>query len=432
MFDNEIRIAKQQSIFDFTPTTWTAISSSFAEGLRFNPTSSLLRMEDLRRAQVGDKVGFPMTAARAEFWDPTEMINQPPPKKMPKAEADAIVSENGLKLEIPNSGITKEALDILIERKKQEIEFQFQNQASPEGVIPTVSKFGAQIAAGLMDPLNIASAFIPIVSGSRYAAMLAKASSPVGRAGVRAGVGTVEGVLGAALLEPIVYFASQQEQADYTMMDSVLNVLVGGVMGAGLHAGAGAIGDAIKAGRSGRVAESTGGTAKALDNVPQHTKESLLRAAVAAEASGYRVNVDPIAAFEPSLNPTTRGVIEESGGPAGKKSVMPEGEGPVRINTPAQNNVNEGLASGFQETFSVENMRAADPYSSQQANVRLTEGEQDLDFSIQSITDELNDIAARNNTDFADILTDIEAPVREAELDAKALEAAVLCRVSNT
>ena len=43
----------------------------------------------------------------------------------------------------------------------------------------------------LLDPLNIASAFVPVVGEARYANLLARAASPLGRAGVRAGVGAL-------------------------------------------------------------------------------------------------------------------------------------------------------------------------------------------------------------------------------------------------
>ncbi len=108
----------------------------------------------------------------------------------------------------------------------------------------------AQFAVGLgvsaLDPLNVASAFIPVVGEARYAAWLAKAGeSAIARAGVRTGVGALEGGFGAALVEPLVYAGARSEQADYTMMDSMLNIGFGTVLGGGLHAGLGRLGDLL-------------------------------------------------------------------------------------------------------------------------------------------------------------------------------------------
>ena len=434
LFDNDIRVAKTQNIEDFTPTMSTYMGAAWDEGFRFTPTNSLLRMETLRRAQVGDKVGFPLSASQARFFDPQkqlDQLNQPTPPKLDQETAIKKVQENQLKLEIPKEGITQEALDILIERKKDELEFRYQTNAAPDGVIPTVSKFSAQIAANLIDPLNIAASFIPIVGQGRYANMLAKAESSIGRAGVRVRVGALEGAVGNALIEPAVYFAAKQEQADYKLMDSVANVLIGGIMGAGLHAGAGAIGDAIKAGRSGRTAEPTGGTAKALAEVDQSTKSAMLRAALAAEGRGYRANVNPVAAMDPKLNPNTRNAIKETTGDSPVRAVdVEELEPAITPDIPAQADVNEGLASGFKETYDIQNSRTADVNSSMLADETVRMGDQEIDLSIQSVTDELNDIAARNQTDIADIITEYQTPVAAAELDAKALEAAVTCRMN--
>lgn len=129
--------------------------------------------------------------------------------------------------------------------KIAELRRQFTLSRAQGGFWEGVGGFAASVAAGLTDPINVGLSFVPIVGAARYAELLAGASGAIGRAAVRAGVGAIEGAAGAALIEPIVYGLSKLEQADYTLADSFQNVVFGGVLGAGLHAGFGALGDAI-------------------------------------------------------------------------------------------------------------------------------------------------------------------------------------------
>ncbi len=458
LFDNDLRVSTNQSLTDFTPTAGTYMGAAFTEGWRYTPISSIARMSELRTASEGseriqagpalgygayaqpDKEVYGVTIKGQRRVHPDQVVKIPPKtKKLTQQDAMTVVKDNQLNLDIPADGITEEALGLLIDRKKEEIQFKFQQEAAPDGVLPTAAKFSAQVAANLLDPLNIAVSFVPVVGQTRYLQMLERASGALGRAGVRAGVGAVEGAVGNLLIEPLVYTAAQQEQADYSMMDSVFNVLVGGVMGSGLHAGAGAISDAIKIRRSARTAEPTGGTAQAISKASQQTKESMLRAAVAQEATGYRANVNPVAAFDAELNPITRAVRREVGDEtidapsvSGVSDVTPttvDVQQPVNIDIPQSSNPNDSLSSGFKETYDINNSRTADLNSSRTADETILRGDVELDQSITNITDELNDLAARNNVDLAGKIEEYQAPVREAELDAKALEAAVLCRI---
>jgi hypothetical protein len=144
-------------------------------------------------------------------------------------------------------------LEILAERKQAELKRAYILQRADGGLLQGAGQFGIQIATSFLDPLTVASAFIPVVGPSRYAAMIAKAGSAAGRAGVRAGVGAAEGAFGAAILEPIIYSAKQYEQADYDLADSMLNIALGGVFGGGLHVAGGAL---LDVGRSRRRAEA--------------------------------------------------------------------------------------------------------------------------------------------------------------------------------
>lgn len=113
----------------------------------------------------------------------------------------------------------------------------------PTGLARGAAELGTGFLVSAVDPLNIASAFVPVVGPARYALWLQRAGSGLGRAGVRMGVGAIEGAAGAAMLEPLVYGAARAEQADYDSTDSLLNLAFGTALGGGLHVGAGAVGD---------------------------------------------------------------------------------------------------------------------------------------------------------------------------------------------
>jgi hypothetical protein len=151
----------------------------------------------------------------------------------------------GVTLRIPEGGMDADALDMLIERKQDERARQTALARAPAGVIPTTARFAANMATSMLDPINIASAFVPVVSEARYAGMLARAEGALGRAAVRARIGATEGVVGAALVEPLVYAGRTQLGDDYAMSDSLMNLAVGAGLGAGFHAAGGAVGDRL-------------------------------------------------------------------------------------------------------------------------------------------------------------------------------------------
>jgi len=130
-------------------------------------------------------------------------------------------------------------VDIMVEKKKEERARQSIIQRGPKGFVPGVAKFATGLGVSLFDPINIASAFIPVVGQARFAGLVAK----TGFARARLVKGAAEGAVGAAVVEPIVYGVSQKVQADYGLVDSFLNITFGTILGGGLHVGAGALKD---------------------------------------------------------------------------------------------------------------------------------------------------------------------------------------------
>lgn len=235
------------------------LGATAANAWESSPIDSMIRFDSLRAA---GQMGAPLT----------------------KADAEQRISDAGIKgrLAVPDTGITDQALDILIRRKRDEIKRQDILSRGPQGFLPGVAKFSTALVTSLLDPINIGATFVPVVGEERYMSMLNAARGAFGRAGVRAAVGGAQGAAGMALIEPLTYAAKSQEQADYGMSDALMNIAFGTVFGGGLHAIGGVVGEAIGTAR--RAAEAS----------PLKVRESVLRTAVGQLQNGENVNIEPI------------------------------------------------------------------------------------------------------------------------------------------
>ncbi|WP_295135423.1 hypothetical protein [uncultured Reyranella sp.] len=139
------------------------------------------------------------------------------------------------------------------------------------------ARLAVGLGASVVDPLNILSAFIPVVGEARFASILATIGSRMATRGI---VGVTEGAVGAAMLEPLVYGLSQAEQRDYTMADSLQNVIFGGVLGGGLHIGGGIAKDRLF------------GISKIIDDAPLETKRAMAGDALVSVIEGRPVRAD--------------------------------------------------------------------------------------------------------------------------------------------
>jgi hypothetical protein len=147
-------------------------------------------------------------------------------------------------IEVGPQGIKEGVARLLAERKDKRDAFNLTLSRSRGGLKLGAMQFATGIAGSLLDPLNIASAFVPVVSTARAATFAAR----YGKNGGRFVSGVVDGVAGAALLEiPINLQANYEQDKDYGLMDSFLNVTFGGIMGGGLHVGFGKLSDRINA-----------------------------------------------------------------------------------------------------------------------------------------------------------------------------------------
>lgn len=243
LYTDGLIIRRDRNILDDVVTgQFDAAEAAAVESFVRSPVSSAFRTNELTDAELGEVIRPAMTA---RGYTSPEVRAEPETPLLTAEQARARIKEEGLDLTVDDAGIRAGALDILIERKREETKRKFILDNAPASTIPI--QLLAGFAASAIDPVNIAAAFVPVIGPTRYAAMLAKTGSTAGRFGVRAGVGALEGAVGTALVEPIVLNAAKREQADYDLADSLLNVTFGTVLGGGLHSVGGYVSDAIKA-----------------------------------------------------------------------------------------------------------------------------------------------------------------------------------------
>lgn len=94
-------------------------------------------------------------------------------------------------------------------------------------------RFGSELLAGIIDPINVASSFIPVVGQARFARL----ASTLGKGGARLATGFIEGAAGAALLEPAIFALNDDLGLNYGFEDSLTNIGFGGALGGALHFG---------------------------------------------------------------------------------------------------------------------------------------------------------------------------------------------------
>lgn len=159
------------------------------------------------------------------------------PNKLSPEEAQEKYGIGNLRFDEP---VSEARAKDLHDMKLAEMRRQLVLSSVPTGIGGEVAKFGAGLLASLADPINIASAFIPgaVIRGGAAMRGVAAPSFLTGKGGTvgsRVLGGAAEGAIGAAMIEPLPYWAAQRDQLDYTLADSMLNIAFGTVIGGGLH-----------------------------------------------------------------------------------------------------------------------------------------------------------------------------------------------------
>ena len=141
-------------------------------------------------------------------------------------------------IEVGDEGITTGLASVLADRHDERRDFQTTLSRSRGGIGLGAAQFGVAIAGSFLDPLNVASVFIPSVGAARFASLSAR----YGTSRSKIATGVVDGAIGAAVIEPLVIGAAVAEQdRDYGLMDSFMNVAVGAALGGSINAVTGGI-----------------------------------------------------------------------------------------------------------------------------------------------------------------------------------------------
>lgn len=308
---------------EYTSPLSSVLGAVAEDAWRFSPLSSIGRSEALNRAQgqkaltdeaqlavskirrpvdqreirdnpknyrlvpgtgFGDVVTYENFVGAEQF--PT--VYERDAKILTTEDAKGMAERAGVKIKIPAEGTTDIAMEILIKRKQDEVRIKEVLARSGGGFFPGAAKLGVGLAVTMIDPLNVASAFIPVVGQARFARMLASKSGRWGRAGVRARIGAQEGAVGAVVVEPIILSAAAEEQAEYGLMDSLLNVAFGTALGGGIHSGIGAIADAD--GKF-RIRDAV---SRAMDEAGHEYREASLRASLSQLVDDRYVDIGEV------------------------------------------------------------------------------------------------------------------------------------------
>jgi hypothetical protein len=172
-------------------------------------------------------------------------------EKLPVDETKALIKDSGVAVKgiDPNAPYTKSQLDIILERQRQLTAAKDVRERTPWDM-GSVVRGGAMFGAGILDPINLATAFVPwtkSISALRaIRAASVGAESFIARSGARAVLGAADGGISTAALEPFYGSARRDLGDDYSAMDSMSNIAFGTAFGGGLHVIGGAAGDAFK------------------------------------------------------------------------------------------------------------------------------------------------------------------------------------------
>lgn len=250
------------SVLDAPVTFGEAVGAAAEQSFSTSITPLSVQAGNLAEQEQGRLMYDP---GRRDFVKATE----PATDLISKEQAEQQVKESGLKVDVPDGGMRQGSLDLLLQRRQAERERAILMQSAPGSAAPAM--IIASFAAQAVDPINVASAFIPVVGEARYTAMLANATGFGARFGVRAGVGAIEGAAGAALLEPATYTLSRQLQDDYDITDSLTNIAFGAVLGGSLRGVGGIIKDRYFPSAKIDIGDS-------LDDMPAPVRSELSRA----------------------------------------------------------------------------------------------------------------------------------------------------------
>jgi hypothetical protein len=246
-----------EQYFDVTELgTLDILGATFEETMYYNPANALGRLSE---QFIGEgRTGRTLTKdewAESEYFRPG--------------------------IEVGEDGIKEGLANLFAQRHDKRLGFRLDLNRSKGGFGLAAAQFGVGIGASILDPLNVASAFIPSVALARGAVAANRIKTAgatiAGRtSGKRFLTGAMDGAIGAAVLEPLIIGAAYAEQdKDYTLMDSFLNLTFGSVLGGGIHVGVGKIYDR-------------------LNKIPAPAREQAYTTSINQAGNGEKVKIDKL------------------------------------------------------------------------------------------------------------------------------------------
>lgn len=209
------------------------LGAAFDNGLREGPLNALLRYREIDQA-VNDEYSL--------------MVS--------KELADEQLKEWGIKnIEIPEEGVTKRYLDIVTAETKKRLAKEQILRSSPSGFGATSATFLATLAGNMSDPANVALMFVPALGQ-------AKAASFLGRTATRFKQGALIGGAQAAAVEPFISYSANALGEDYTLTQSLQNMVFGMLAGGAFVSIGGGIGEGV-----GRLRGYRAGIRNEIDNL---------------------------------------------------------------------------------------------------------------------------------------------------------------------
>ncbi len=163
----------------------------------------------------------------------------------PRISADEANEKYGLGGQLKfDEPIYESAAQLMYRRKVDENDRAYLISSGSTTGSRQAASFGVGMAATLLDPINFAAMFIPVVGEAR----IARFAQSFGGSALKERLirGALTGAGGATMVEPFILLPALQEQANYDLRDSALNLGFGAALGGMLHAGLGAIGDRLK------------------------------------------------------------------------------------------------------------------------------------------------------------------------------------------
>lgn len=214
-------------------------------------------------------------------------------------------------IEVNDDGITEGLAELLAESKDRREEINLTLSRSRGGMGLMAAQFGVGLAGSMLDPLNVAAGiFFPQVSIARKALMMQK----YGKNGGRFVAGAIDGAAQATLIEPLILGQATLEQdTDYNLMDSFMNVTFGTVLGGGLHVGFGRISDTIEKSKASREALAVA-TGQAISGQPIRAGELHAQAERQADIETIQRANERIAARESELASTVERTVDPETG----------------------------------------------------------------------------------------------------------------------